>query len=191
MPDRNVALPCFQVIKSFAREKMTFFISKANKTDVNIVSSILTEAAIWLDSIGQPLWKSSELLPGSIIDDIRLGLYYLVRIDGCEVGTFKFQLEDKLIWPEIPQNESVFIHRLAVKRQFAGKGIPDQIIGWAKNHAKNIGKRFLRLDCELRPKLCSIYETRGFTKHSEKTVGPWRVARYEYDLQNCEPGVTH
>ncbi len=170
----------------FAREIVTILISKATETDSNIVSSILTEAALWLDSIGQPLWEPNELLPECIIDDVRLGLYYLVKFDGQEVGTFKFQLEDKLIWPEISQNESAFIHRLAVKREFAGKGVSDQIIGWAKSHAKKIGKKFLRLDCELRPKLCSIYEARGFTKHGEKTVGPWHVARYEICLKNCE-----
>jgi GNAT superfamily N-acetyltransferase len=162
-------------------------ISKANETDANTVSSILTEAAEWLDSIGQSLWETNELKPDCIVDDIREGLYYLCWSDRGEIGTFKFQLEDKTIWPDVSQDESAFIHRIAIKRAFAGKGVSAAIINWAKTHAKDIGKKFLRIDCELRPKLCRIYEKQGFVKHSEKTVGPWHVARYEYDLQFCEP----
>lgn len=166
---------------------MAILVSKANETDANTVSSILTEAAKWLDSIGQPLWESNELLPECIVGDIRSGLYYLCWSDGNAIGTFKFQFEDKTIWPDVSQGDSAFIHRIAIKREFAGKEVPASIINWAKTHAKDIGKKFLRIDCELRPRLCRIYEKQGFVKHSEKTIGPWNVARYEYDLQNCEP----
>ena len=161
---------------------MAILITKANEVDAIIVSSILTEAAAWLDSIGQPLWGSNELLPECIISDIKLGLYYLCWSGRHAIGTFKFQLEDKTIWPDVSQDDSAFLHRIAIKRSFAGEGVSAAIINWAKTHTKDIGRKFLRIDCELRPKLCRIYENQGFVKHSEKDVGPWHVVRYEYDL---------
>jgi hypothetical protein len=40
--------------------------------------------------------------------------------------------------------------------------------------------KFLRLDTEAsRAKLCALYESEGFTRHSERQVGRHYVVRYE------------
>jgi GNAT superfamily N-acetyltransferase len=160
---------------------MAIEIRQAEIEDAEHVSSVLTEAAKWLDSIGQSLWQCDELAAARIADDVRAGLYFITWMDGDAVGTLRFQLEDSLFWPDVPPNSSAFAHRVAVKRRVAGKDVAAHMLNWAKDRPQTIGRKFLRLDCALRPKLCAFYERNGFTKHSERQVGPYLVARYECD----------
>ncbi len=159
---------------------------QAEDNDIEGVSDILNEAARYLDSIGQTLWQCDELSTDAIANDVRAGLYFVARLGGKTVGTLRFQLEDTLFWPDVPAGSSAYLHRLAVVREVAGMGVSSRLLDWAKVRTRDIGRKFLRLDCELRPKLCAIYEKNGFRKHSERQVGPYCVARYECDVENDE-----
>jgi GNAT superfamily N-acetyltransferase len=62
----------------------------------------------------------------------------------------------------------------------AGGGLGAQIIAWAKEKARSMGMAYLRLDTEAaRTKLCALYESAGFTRHSFRQVGRHYVIRYE------------
>ncbi len=159
-------------------------VRQARATDINHISSILTEAAEWLTSINQQLWQGDEIALSNIREDVFSGLYYIAWQDENPVGTFKFQLEDTLFWPDVLVGESAFIHRLAVKRNVAGSGVSAEMINWAKRKTKELGRTYLRLDSVPRPKLCSFYERNGFTKHSERQVGPYYVFRYELKVSD-------
>ena len=81
-----------------------------------------------------------------------------------------------------------FIHRLAVRRRFAGGEISSALILWAIGHTHALRRRYLRLDClASRPRLQAIYERMGFGFHSNRQVGPYYVARYEYDVTEISP----
>jgi RimJ/RimL family protein N-acetyltransferase len=157
-------------------------IRQASPAEAGIVASILTEAAEWLAERGEPLWKAGELAPESLAKDAADGLFYLVWIGDDAAGVFKMQDEDPIFWPDHPQGEAIYLHRIAVRRQHAGGKVLDALIGFARQATIASGRRFLRLDCEAsRPKLCAVYEKRGFVKHSERQVGPYFVARFEME----------
>src|SRR5262249_60699923 len=101
---------------------MRLSIRQATLQDIAVVSDILREAAAWLEQRGMPLWRQDELQLNSISAEVRFGLFFLAESDGEPAGTIKYQLEDKLFWPDVPQDDSAFIHRLAVRRRFAGGG---------------------------------------------------------------------
>src|SRR5262249_56284415 len=101
---------------------MRLSIRQAKLQDIDVVSDILREAAAWLEQRGMPLWRQDELQLNSISSDVRSGLFFLAESDGEPAGTIKYQLEDKLFWADVPQDDSAFIHRLAVRRRFAGGG---------------------------------------------------------------------
>lgn len=160
-------------------------VEQAQASDTEDVSSILQEVANWLIDQGTPLWKADELLPGKIRSEVSNGMFWLAKIDGEIAGCVRFQLEDKLFWPDVSANESAFIHRLAVRRKYAGGIVSKTLIDWAKEYARTQGRKYLRLDCESkREKLCHVYEQNGFRKHSETQVGPYGVTRYEYELES-------
>lgn len=165
-------------------------IRQAKPSDTETVSSILQEAANWLISRGTPLWKADELAPDRIRPDVLGGLFWLAEVDGASAGCVRFQTEDTLFWPDVLPQESAFIHRLAVRRQFAGGTVSSALIQWAKARAEGLGKRYLRLDCEAKTRsLCAVYARAGFRKHSERQVGPYWVARYEHELKEANNGV--
>jgi hypothetical protein len=95
---------------------MTVSIRQAGPDDAQTVSGILTEAARWLEDRGMTMWRDGELTAASVAADVAAGLFHLAEADLEPAGTIKFQLQDKLFWPDIRQEESAFIHRLAVRR---------------------------------------------------------------------------
>jgi GNAT superfamily N-acetyltransferase len=83
------------------------------------------------------------------------------------------------------RSESAFLHRLAVRRKFAGGLVSKMLLQWTVERSRELGKHFLRLDCVVdRPRLRSVYENFGFRHHRDRQVGAYFVARYEYEIAN-------
>jgi hypothetical protein len=157
-------------------------ISLAQKSDARIITGILREAALWLQDTGKPLWEASEFTEEKIFPETHL--YYLVNVGSEVAGLFKLEAEDKLFWPDVGQDESLFIHKVVVRRQYAGTGLSCSILRYAVEETGKRGKKYLRLDCDAaRPRLRAIYERFGFKHHSDRKVGPFQCARYEYKLK--------
>jgi GNAT superfamily N-acetyltransferase len=152
--------------------------------DLFTVSSILKEAADWLRATGRAMWRDDELNPDRIQQDVEAGLFHLAHYEGERAGTIKFQLEDSRFWPDLPENDAAYVHRIAVRRQFATKGVSAKMLEWAANHTASLGRSYLRLDCEAdRQALRAIYERFGFRLHSYRDVGPYHLSRYEYVIK--------
>lgn len=169
---------------------MQLSIRQATAQDIDAMVEILSEAARWLEEQGMPMWRQDELLPSHIVADVDSGQFFLAECDGVSAGTIRFQLADKLFWPDVPQDDSAFIHRLAVRRRFAGGEVSSALLLWAIARTHTLGLRYLRLDCEAsRARLRAVYERIGFRFHSSKQVGPYFVARYEYDVTEISPST--
>ena len=162
---------------------MDISIRQAAPCDLEIVSGILLEAAQWLNDTGKPMWRDDELEPERITSDVTAGLFFLAESDGEAAGTVKFQLEDPKFWPDVFRGNSTYIHRLAVRRDFAARGVSTALLEWAVVQTHVLRRRFLRLDCDARrPRLRAVYERFAFRHHSDRQVGPYYVARYEYPV---------
>jgi GNAT superfamily N-acetyltransferase len=165
---------------------MRVSIRHAVQSDTEAVVEVLCEAARWLQQNGLALWRNDELLPTHVSADVDAGLYFVAESDGEVAGVVRFQLADEQFWPDVPQTESAFLHRLAVRRRFAGGEISSALLRWAVERTRSLDRKYLRLDCEAsRPKLRGIYERFGFVHHSDRQVGPYLVSRYEYRIQNA------
>ena len=58
---------------------------------------------------------------------------------------------------------------------------------WAVERARALHLEVLRLDCDAdRVSVRAVYERFGFRYHSDRQVGPYYVARYEYPLAEGE-----
>jgi len=144
---------------------------------------MLREAARWVDALGVVMWEEGELAPGRVEREIAAGQFFIAEVDGDPAGIMRFQLEDRLFWPDLTTDDSAFIHRLVVRRHYKGLGVSIALMEWAVSRARTIGKRYLRLDTDAsRPKLRELYERFGFEFHSFRQVGAYYVARYQYPL---------
>lgn len=159
---------------------MTPIIRQATPQDTAQVAEILGQAAQWLRQRGMPMWRDDEFVPSRIKAEVEGGLFFIAEQNGLAAGVVKFQLEDQQFWPDLPAGEAAYVHRLAVRRAFAGGGISSALLSWAVERTRALSRSYLRLDCEAsRPKLRAIYEKFGFVHHSDRQVGPYFVARYQ------------
>ena len=174
----------------FSLGLMHLAIRQAAAGDTPVISDILLEAAHWLQREGAPMWRDDEVTPERIASDVSVGSFYLAESAGEAIGTLKFQLSDPIFWPDVPTDESAFIHRVAVRRHFSGGTASSALLAWAAERAHALGRRYLRLDCEAsRLRLRAVYERFGFQHHSDRHVGPYFVSRYELPLPR--PGPNH
>jgi GNAT superfamily N-acetyltransferase len=160
---------------------MDIIIRQAGVADVYIVSEILIEAASWLENKGIPLWNVNDLSEESLHEDVMSGFYILAEANNKPAGTLKYIMADPLCWPDANDGDSAYVHRVAVRRAYAGSTVSTAMLKWAVDRTRALGRHSLRLDCEIsRNKLRNIYERFGFQYHSDKRVGQYHVARYEY-----------
>jgi ribosomal protein S18 acetylase RimI-like enzyme len=156
---------------------------QANSDDAAVVSGVLLKAAQWLDAKGMALWQPRELTVERILPDLADGYFHIAEIGGETAGVLRFTLSDPFFWPDLPEGGSAFIHRLAVRRKFAGQGIARAMIAFAKDRAASLGGKHLRLDCASdRERLRAFYEGLGFQHHSDFQAGPWHVSRYMLEV---------
>lgn len=162
---------------------MQIIIWQAAEQDTGTICEILSGAARWLEQSGKPMWRDDELLPSRIAADVEAQAFFVAECEGDIGGVIKFQVEDTLFWPDVPRGESAFVHRLAIRRKYAGGQISSTLLGWAVERARSLGKKYVRLDCEAsRNKLRAVYERFGFVHHSDRQVGPYFVSRYQYEI---------
>jgi GNAT superfamily N-acetyltransferase len=158
-------------------------ITPAEKGEETVAAAIVQEAASWLAATGRAMWGPEDYTPEALRPAIEAGDLYLAKVDGEAVGVMILQWEDPYYWPDVPGGESAFVHRLAVKRSAAGKGVSHALLEWAKRSAREAGRKHLRLDCDPeRPRLCAFYESAGFVRHSVTTIEGYSVVRYQMVL---------
>jgi len=174
------------------RNEITFRVGQlvirpASVGDAKLIAATLIEAAKWVEQLdGTLMWVEGELEEPRISAEVAAGMFVVAEIEGQVVGALRFQLEDRLFWPDLEGSDSAFVHRLAVRREFAGRGVSTALLEWAMDRAHALGKRFLRLDCDAeRGRLRDFYERFGFRLHSYRQVGAYYVSRYE--LQILQP----
>ena len=88
---------------------------------------------------------------------------------------------DPVFWPDVQKGESLFLHKLAVKRPAGGKGVSNALIHYAKNECRKRNIKYIRLDChQFRDKVRKLYESEGFICVDERCLwGKYHTAFYE------------
>jgi GNAT superfamily N-acetyltransferase len=155
-------------------------IEKAVKGEESKISSVYVEANHWAQQVNELIWDESEINKSEIGKWIEQDELFVAKLQGEIVGAMKLQAEDRYYWPDIPTGESIFLHRLAIRRSVSSLGVSGKLIAWGNDYAAKMGKQYLRLDTgnDL-IRLCAFYESKGFVKHSIFNVGTHFAARYE------------
>ncbi len=135
----------------------------ADRSDVKIVSEVLTEAAKWLDSVGQSMWKAEKLTVEELMKNYRPEEMKLCYDQDRLIGVYILQWYDPLFWAELEPKEAGILHKLAVCREYAGKGWGMQLVESAVELCKEQKAVTLRLNCgTFRNRLRNFYESCGF-----------------------------
>jgi|JI6StandDraft_1071083.scaffolds.fasta_scaffold15721_4 GNAT superfamily N-acetyltransferase len=158
-------------------------IRQVHPEEKSLVADVLSSAAVNLAEKGNALWGVAEVNEAAVKDHVRAGMYYVAFDDEGPVGVFRFQLEDRLFWPEVPDDSSAFVHKIAVYPHKQGRDVAQALLHYACELTRKHGRRFLRLDCiGGRPKLRAVYERFGFRHHSVKNLGDRVFDRFELEI---------
>ncbi len=155
---------------------------KAESQDLDTVLEILRDAASWLLSKGIDQWRPESFSRETIAEKIKLGEVYLAKKNQQLVGTITLQWSDRFFWVD-DDTDAGYVHKLAIKPSYTGKGLGQQLLEWAEQTTKAAGKNYLLLDCMFEnPRIRRYYEDAGFTFRGEVRGVGWNAALYEKQL---------
>jgi GNAT superfamily N-acetyltransferase len=159
-------------------------VKQANNTDIPVIENILLSIVDWMEKNGLPQWGLENVKWENLSKYFEIGNFYIAYDNSHPVACMALIDYDPNIWNDIPKGESLFIHKLAVMRDYAGKGFSKELIDFAKLKARSMGIKTLRLDSRAdRPKVRAVYENQDFICVAEKAIfGIHKTAFYECKL---------
>ena len=153
-------------------------VRRARIEDVPVVAEMLDEATAFVKTMGRDQWPV-PFPHGELRQRIARGELYVVEVDGEPAATFTLLVDDPKFWGERPP-DAVYLHKLAVRRAFAGQGLGVRIVEWVVSEAERRGRTFIRLDCQRDlPGIRRYYERLGFELRGELERGDFAWALYE------------
>ena len=163
-------------------------IKQATESDIPIIEDIMNDVITFLDSIGQPQWVKENVTQQGLAKYFTIDNFYIAYIDKIPMGCLAIVDYDPTFWPDIEKGKSLYIHKLAVKRCGAKKGVSKALIDFVKAMSVELGINQVRLDThQLRPKVRAVYEKQGFVCVDERCLlGRYYTAFYlwERDLND-------
>jgi len=151
-----------------------------NTGEVDKAIAIMREVAQWCIDTGKQSWKLDELTSEKLTVGLTANNFFIGKMNGIDACCMILQWYDSLFWPDSKEFEAGYIHKLCVRREFAGLRLSEKMIGFAMAECRKMNVRYLRLDTGLhKTKLCNLYESLGFTKVGETKNYSGEFALYE------------
>jgi GNAT superfamily N-acetyltransferase len=125
------------------------------------IVDILTEGAAWMAAKDCPAWSAAVLTEAYVAPRIARSEFLAARVGGEIAGVCTLSRTDPVFWPDDPPGFAAYLHKLAVRRAFAGGSVTRALIAHCAELAGRWSCSALRLDCH--PVLRPLYERHGFS----------------------------
>ncbi len=162
-------------------------VKQAEEFEIPFIEDILLDAVYWMEKNGlQNLWNESNVKWSNLRNSYKITDFYISYQNGEPAACMALTDYDPIHWPDIPKGESLYLHKLAVKREYAGKGCSRELIDFAKALSYKNAISSIRLNCNgQRTKLREVYEKEGFICEEEKTLSDkYVIALYIHRTDN-------
>jgi GNAT superfamily N-acetyltransferase len=144
-------------------------ITQANDDDLSAVLAMRYEASAWLAEIGIDQWRhhwpNKDAMVERVGASIQAGETWMVRDDQDQLAATVAldTYADPQLWtPDEIDEPAMYLHRLIVRRPYAGLGA--EILDWASARAAHLDKRWVRIDVWTdNTPLHDYYQRNGFT----------------------------
>ncbi|MCH4887109.1 GNAT family N-acetyltransferase [Acidaminobacter sp. JC074] len=138
------------------------FEMKNNEVDLAI--EIMKEVAEWGRNQGYRVWLDEWLVREELIThEASADTFCVGYLDGLPACCMILQWRDETWWPNAIENEAAYIHKLCLKRVFAGKGLSMACLKYAEDECKKRGAKYIRLDTGWdEHKMKELYISMGF-----------------------------
>jgi GNAT superfamily N-acetyltransferase len=164
----------------------------ADASDLDRYLDLLEELAEWMYARGIEQWPRGRARNGRdyYASSIANGELYLAFLDDEFAGGLRLLQHDSVVWPEISEDDALYLYTLAVRRTFRGLGLGRELLLWAEQQVAAAGRRYLRLDCVPgNTFLRRYYEDAGYVACGEidaaypGLAGVMPLRRYEKAIQ--------
>ena len=150
--------------------------------DADTAIAVMREVSRWGRERGLRLWPEECLTREALVTEEAGPESFCVGAFGGETAcAFILQWQDREWWPHAPAGEAAYLHKLCVRRDFAGKNVPAKVLDYIKRECKKRGAAAIRLDTAWDEETVkNIYLRLGFEIVGRKELPNGRVmALYE------------
>lgn len=164
----------------------------ARDDDLGRYVDLLEEVADWLETRGITQWRSGNfrLSADYYAASIKQNEVQLAFVGDELVGTLRLLLREPIVWPDVVEDDAVYVYNLAVRRAWTGHRLGRRMLEWAADRAASLGRSYIRLDCVADNRfLREYYVEAGFEERGEidarfpAPVGTMRLRRYEKSVR--------
>jgi ribosomal protein S18 acetylase RimI-like enzyme len=136
-------------------------VEPASREQLAAVRAAYSDARAIQRAQGGVLWP--EFPDAAILAEIDAGNLLRVLEGDTLMGVFSVAYEDPAIWGARERGAHIYLHRIARAATYAGRGLMDAVLDWARARCRATGRAGLRMDTwASNGALIAYYERRGF-----------------------------
>jgi GNAT superfamily N-acetyltransferase len=136
-------------------------ITNTEKSDLPLIFEFFEHSINYQEKHGYPAWRHYD--KDVVVKDVENKNQYKIIVESEMAMVFSVRYSDKLIWRELDEGNSIYLHRIVVNPAFKGKKLFGVILDWAKDHVKQKDLRSIRMDTWAdNPTIINYYKTFGF-----------------------------
>lgn len=133
----------------------------AELKDIDTIFSLYDAAIAFQKTKFDKHWQSFDR--ELIETEIKENRLYMIMEENQVACIFSVAYNDPFIWGEKDKDPSMYLHRIVTNPLFRGRAYVKNIIDWSKQHGKEKGLQFIRMDTwGDNEKLISYYASCGF-----------------------------
>jgi ribosomal protein S18 acetylase RimI-like enzyme len=131
------------------------------KDDLPEIFSFFESSIQYQEQKGYPIWKNYDR--NAITTDIDNGNQYKVIVEQQTAIVFSVCYRDKIIWRQMDDGNSLYLHRIVVNPKFKGQKLFGRILDWCVQHSVQKKLANIRMDTwAANPNIIDYYNGFGF-----------------------------
>jgi len=129
--------------------------------DLPFIYNLFDLSIEYQEQKGFPVWRGYD--KSSLLNDAHHGNQYKIIVDNEIAMAFSVCYSDTVIWREMENGTSVYLHRIVVNPIFKGQKLFGKVLRWTTDHARAKGLSSIRMDTwDNNPTLIDYYLSFGF-----------------------------
>lgn len=137
-------------------------IIQSTEKDLAEIFRLYDEAVAFQKTVSHKHWNQFD--KPMVETEIKEGRQWKIMENGAIACIFMIAYSDPFIWGARGHGNAIYIHRIVTNPAFRGGGYVKAIVAWARQHVKETGNTFVRMDTwGDNDRLIEYYTHCGFT----------------------------
>lgn len=117
---------------------------QSTEKDLDEIFRLYDEAVAYQKTVSNKHWKQFDR--EMVIAEIKEGRQWKIIDNDGIACIFVIAYSDPFIWGERGHGKAIYIHRIVTNPSFRGGNYVKAIVAWARQHAKETGNAYIRMD---------------------------------------------